>query len=245
MLSKKLAAAVVLGTLALAPTAQPSQAADPSGSSSAGTAHRVQVRPLIQGLVADPQGHYLDGVEVEAVRANGNIAATNETYASVREDGPQHGYFYLEIGGKGDFSLRLSKAGYVTRTYPVGEVGPKQVVSIGAITLTKAAADTTTKAGLQDASISTVQKAKVEVTVSTKATKKPTGDIEIRNGNKVVGTGTLTSGDKGTATLTLRKLEQGTYHLKAYFLGTKTLKKSNSGAETLTVKKPRHRPNAW
>jgi hypothetical protein len=241
---KKLATVLVLGALALAPTAQPSQAADLSASSRTESVARAVVRPLIQGLVIDKSGHYLDDVNVEAIRANGNTAASSLTYASQRDD-VQHGYFYLEVGGKGDFTLTLSKDGYVTRSYPVGEVGKKQIVSLGEITLTRAAADTETSAKIKDDSISPDQKGKVDVTVSTKATKKPTGDVEVRDGNKVVGSDSLAAGDRGAITVTLKKLGKGTYHLKAYFLGSKTLKKSESGTVTLTVKKPKHRPNAW
>jgi hypothetical protein len=245
MHTKKLATVLVLGALALAPTAQPSQAADASASSRTASVARAVVRPLVQGLVVDQSGRYLDDVNVEALRANGNIAASSLTYASTRHDGPQHGYFYLEVGGPGDYTLRLAKKGYVTRTFPVGQVRRRQIVSLGEIKLTRVVTETKTSAKLKDSSISPDQKGKVDVTVATKATKKPTGGVEVRDGSKVLGSDTLVPGDKGAVTITLKKLAKGSYHLKAYFLGSKTLKKSTSGALTLTVKKPKHRPNAW
>ncbi|MCW2763246.1 MAG: hypothetical protein JWR85_3447 [Marmoricola sp.] len=244
MNTKKLATALVLGALALAPMAQSSQAADSSDTLVA--PGRAQIRPLIQGVVVDKSGHFLDNVDVAALRANGNPepAASMLTYASMREDGPQHGYFFLDVGKKGDFTLTLSKKGYVTRTFPVGEVGKRQIVSLGEITLTRIAS-TATSAKLKDASISPTDKGKVTVTVSTKATKTPAGDVEVRDGNKVVGSDTLGSHDKGAVTVTLKKLAKGTYDLKAYFLGSSSLLASTSKAVTLTVKKARHRPNAW
>lgn len=242
MALKHFATVLALSALALAPT-QTSQASETSGSAAAPS--RVQIRPLIQGLVVDPQGHFLDNVSVAAIRANDHSAASALTYASIRESGPQHGYFYLEVGSKGDFTLTLSKPGYVSRTYEVGEVGKKQVVSLGEIKLSPAAAPTSTDANVVGRSITPSQKGKVDVTVSTKKTNKPTGDVEVRDGNKVVGSDTLKAGDKGQVTVTLKKLGKGTYRLKAYFLGSKTLKKSNSGAVTLTVKQAKHRPNAW
>lgn len=244
MHTKKLVTGLALVALALAPTAQPSQAADSSGLR-AGTVARAVVRPLIQGLVVDQQDHYLDNVNVEAVRDNLNIAASSFTYASQWPDGPQHGYFYLEVGSKGTFTLTLSKSGYVTRTYPVGQVLAKQIVSLGEITLEKKLADTKTSGVLKDSSISPDEKGKVVVTVSSKETKKPTGEIEVRDGHKVVGSDEITAGDKGQITVTLKKLAKGGYDLKACFLGSSTLKASSSKAFTLTVKKPRHRPKAW
>ena len=66
---------------------------------------------LIQGVVWDQSGRAIDDVLVEAVDADGDVAASAFTYASAWDSGPQHGYFFLEVG-PGDYTIRLSKAGY-------------------------------------------------------------------------------------------------------------------------------------
>lgn len=252
-MKKKLAAATALGALALAPTMQPSQAAGsfsgeaPAPSLSSGA---VGTPPLIQGLVVDRAGHFLNNVEVVAVRASGVVAASALTYASNWADGPQNGYFYLEVGKTGTYTLTLSRTGYVTRTLSSVEiVRLRQKLALGEITLTRKLADTKVAAKLPDTRITTNDKGKVDVTVSSTATRKPTGAVEIREGKAVLGSGKLAAGDKGHLKVTLKKLARGSHDLKAYFLGSSSLKKSDSRAVTLTVKKPRRhraaRPNAW
>ncbi len=251
-MKKKLAAVTVLGALALAPMMQPSQAAGSfSGEASTSSLARLAVGtpPLIQGLVVDQTGHFLNNVDVAAVRASGVVAASSLTYASTRADGPQNGYFYLEVGKKGTYTLTLSRTGYVTRTLPAVEiVRLRQKLALGEITLTRKLADSKVAAKLPDTQITTNDKGKVDVTVSSAATRKPTGAVEIREGKAVLGSGRLAAGDKGHLKVTLKKLARGSHDLKAYFLGSSSLKKSYSQAVTLTVKKPRQhraaRPNA-
>lgn len=241
MHTKKLVTGLALAALALAPTAQASQAASHSAH---GVGRAAAAPPIIQGVVTDQFGHKVDDVEVDAVRANGNPAASALTYSN-RNNGQPHGYFHLEVGGKGSFTLTLSKDGYVTE-----EIGPfditrkKQRLSLGELELVKKLADTKTTGELKDDSITPTQKGKVDVTVSAKGAK-PAGEIEIRDGRNVVGNDEMTAGDNGSITVTLKKLAKGSYNLKAYFLGSNTLKPSSSRSFTLEVKKPRHRPNAW
>jgi hypothetical protein len=77
------------------------------------------------------------------------------------------------------------------------------------------------------------------VTVSGGGTGRPAGAVEVREGRKVVGAGRLRSSARGKVVVTLKRLDAGRHDLKAYFLGSKSLRASSSRAVTLTVKKPR------
>lgn len=66
---------------------------------------------------------------------------------------------------------------------------------------------------------------------------KVTGEVEVREGRKVVGTAII--GRKATVTLTLDRLPKGDHVLAAYFLGTVDHKASSSKHFTLHVTKPR------
>ncbi|MFC4783188.1 Ig-like domain repeat protein [Nocardioides sp. MAHUQ-72] len=205
-----------------------------------GTALAAAEPPLVQGLVVDQQGRFLNNAVVEAVRKDGSVAATALTYASTREDGPQNGYFYLEVGKRGVYTLTISKAGYQKRSYgPVEITRLRQKLGLGEIELKRAQAPTTAKAQLPSAHITSDARGKVVVTVAATGTSRPTGDVEVRLGRKVLGSDELTARDKGRATVTLKRLDPGSYTLKAYYLGSKTLKASSSKSVTLTVKKPR------
>lgn len=246
MAIKKFAAVLVLGALALAPAAQPSQAAS-GGAVGAHQVSRAAAPPLIRGVVSDQFGHYVDNVDVEAVRANGNVAASSLTYASSWDSGPQHGFFYLEVGKKGTYTLTLSKDGFVPRTLESVEITRlRQRLSLGEITLKRKLAATTTSGELRDESVTTSDKPRVDVSVKP-GKAKPAGTVEIRIGSKVVGSATVKAADKGSTTVTLGKFAKGSYTLKAYYLGSKTTQASSSKAMTLSVKKARghHRPNAW
>lgn len=247
MVVKRIAVVAVLGALGLVPAVSPSQAAGTGTRPGVSAAARVAVAPpLIQGLAVDQNGRYVDDVSVQATDDQGRPAASAITYASGRDDGPQHGYFYLEVGSRGSYTLTLSRNGYATTTYgPVDVTRKKQRIGLGEILVKKVLPATSTAAALDDSSITTGQRGRVDVTVSSRATKKPAGELEIRDGRKVVGSGVLKPGDRGSATITLKKLAAGGHDLKAYFFGSASLKDSASKGFGLTVKKPRHRPNAW
>ncbi|GAA1134913.1 Ig-like domain repeat protein [Nocardioides aquiterrae] len=225
------------GVLLAAPHALPAQAA-PSSADRAVAPLRAEVHPLIRGVVVDQDGDPVDDVEVQATKADGTEQASALTYASDREDGPQHGYFFLEVT-KGTYTVTLSKKGYKTVEYDAGTISKRgQKVSMGELVIKKVAADTDTKAALKKATVTTKQHGEVTVTVSSKGAK-PLGDIEIREGKHAVGDGTLRKSDGGTVTIELDKLPKGEHELKAYFLGSAGFKASSSKAFTLTVVKPR------
>jgi hypothetical protein len=238
---RNLAALAAAAALMLTPHLLPATAATSHGVSAPVAASKAAARPLVQGVVTDQFGRYVDGVQVRATRADGTAAASAESYASAWADGPQHGYFFLEVGKVGTYTVTLSKKGYKTVEYAKVVVTRKRkVVSLGEIEIAKVLASTTTSALLTKAAISTKDRGSVVVTVATKATKKPVGGVEIREGNKVVGSGVLKSSHHGKLTVILEKLSKGSHTLRAYFLGSESLAASTSKRPvTLVVSKPR------
>ena len=207
----------------------PSVATSHSASSVAVAPAKAATEPLVQGVVTDQFGNFVDGVTVRATRSGGAAAASSETYASVWADGPQHGYFYLEVGQTGTYTLTLSKKGYETVEYDGVMVTRRgQKVSLGEIEIEKVLAATSINAMLSRQTVTTRDRAALAVVVSTKATQKPTGEVEIREGRKVVGSVVLKPGNRGNATVTLDKLGKGGHVLRAYFLGSEDLAPSSS-----------------
>lgn len=229
-------AIAALAALVVAPQALPASAS--TGASAAAPVQRAG-GALIQGVVTDQFGRPVDDVQVQATKADGTPAASALTYASDREDGPQHGYFFLEVT-KGSYTLTLSKNGYRDAVYEAQVTKRGQHVSLGEIEIRRLLADTKTSASLEDGTVTTRQNGEVDVTVTSRATGKPTGDVEVREGRHVVGEGQLRSRDKGHVSIELDKLGKGQHELKAYYLGSSTLKESSSKSVTLTVKKSKH-----
>jgi len=196
--------------------------------------------PLVQGVVADQFGRNVDGVTVRATRGSTAVASA-ETYASKWASGPQHGYFFVEVGKPGTYTLTLSKSGYETVKYTGIEVTKtRQRVSLGEIQIEKTPDPTTTSAALVTRNVTTKGRGAVVVTVATKATKTPAGAVEVREGSKVVGEGTLKTNNRGSVTVVLDKLGKGGHVLKAYFLGSDSLAPSVSKHPiTLVVVKSR------
>lgn len=229
------AAAALLAAALIAPQALPASA---SSTGRAVTLERAG-RALIQGVVTDQSGRFVDDVTVQATKDDGTPAASAITYASDREDGPQHGYFFLEVT-RGSYTLTLSREGYKTATYgPVQVTKRGQHVSLGEIEIQKKLTESRTEADLARRSVTTKQNGQVVVTVSAKGVK-PTGDVEVREGRKVVGEAGLKAKDKGQITIVLDRLPRGAHELKAYYLGSADLKESTSKSFTLTVTRSRH-----
>lgn len=128
------AATVLAGTMVAAsaePTPAPPQAHGIAPTS--GAQYAVANDVLIQGVVGDKSRAFrpIDDVTVQAVAADGTVAATGLTYASQRPKGAQHGYFYLRVPA-GDYRLDLSKNGYTTQTIPV-TADPRKATSLGVV----------------------------------------------------------------------------------------------------------------
>jgi hypothetical protein len=207
---------------------------------------RVAAGPLIQGVVVSTAGRYLDNVDVRAV-SDGHNAASSLTYASSRADGPQHGYFYLSVP-RGTYDVVLSRSGYESRTISdVSVTRSHRKISLGEITLKAKPAPTSTGASLKSSKVTTADKARLTVRVSSKATSKPVGDVTVMIGRQEVGSDTLTAADGGSVTIGLKRQDVGTYKVKAYFDGSKkqNLAASSSGPVTLQVTRAKHhRPTA-
>jgi hypothetical protein len=227
---RNLAALAAGAALLLTPhLLSPSAATSHSATSVAVAPARAATEPLVQGVVTDQFGNFVDGVTVRATRSGGAAAASAETYASVWADGPQHGYFYLEVGRTGTYTLTLAKNGYETVEYDEVMVTRRgQKLSLGEIQIEKVLASTSTNAMLTRRAVATRDRASLVVAVTTKATQKPTGEVEVREGNKVVGSVVLKPGHRGNATVTLTKLGKGGHVLRAYFLGSEDLAPSSS-----------------
>ena len=229
-------AAALATVVALAASALAVQQMIPA--SAVGSAPSVRVAPapasLIQGVVVDQVGRPVDDIVVKAVKATGEVAASALTYASNWPGGKQHGYFFVEVP-RGSYTLTLAKDGYKSVEYDAGLITKRRKkISMGEIVIQKISAPTTTSASLGKVSISTKDKGSVTVTVApAKGRGTVGGEVEVREGKKVVGAAPL--GKKGTVTITLAKLAAGTHKLTAYFLGTADHKASSSKELTLTV----------
>lgn len=220
-----------------------SQTANAARHDAAAPSQRVAAGPLIQGVVADASGHFLDDVDVRAVGDSG-AAASALTYASDRAAGPQHGYFYLAVGHGGSYDVTFSKAGYVSRTVQVEVPRHRRSVSLGEIDLKAKTSPTTTTADLKSAKVTAADKPRLTVDVSSRATAKPVGAVTVKIGHQEVGSDVLTASDRGTVTIGLKRQPAGTYKVKAYFSGSKkqNLAASSSSPVTLQVTRPpRHK----
>ncbi|HYF72477.1 MAG TPA: Ig-like domain repeat protein [Nocardioides sp.] len=236
-LSRCTAAAVAAGIAALlvAPQVLPASAAPQAGVA---VAPARAGQALIQGVVVDQFGTPVDGVEVQATKADGTPTASALTYASDREDGPQHGYFFLEVT-RGTYTVTFTRSGYKTLVLDDLQVAKGRKLSLGETEIEKKLIESKTSAALAQKKITTKQNGVVTVTVSANGVK-PTGDVEIREGREVVGTGRLKTGDKGVITIGLDRLPKGAHDLKAVYVGSRSVKASSSPTVTLTVTKARH-----
>jgi hypothetical protein len=205
------------------------------------------VRPRIQGVVLDQGGRYVDDVTVVAERPDGSVAASALTYASDREDGPQHGYFYLAVGEAGTYTVSLSKPGY--RASEVGSfaVGPRGVVSLGELVLQKRLVPTTTRLGLDDRTLTTEQRATATVRVTTDATSRPAGEVAVAVDGDVVRRVDLAGSDRGRLDVRLPRLARGSHTVRATFTpDSPYLRDSTSEGVGVTVRRADSRTaRAW
>jgi hypothetical protein len=199
----------------------------------------------LTGLVTDRDGGYLDGVEVVAHKANGAAEASDSTYEDVLEHEYSHGFYRLYVHAPGTYRVTYELDGYVTRKVAGVKVRNGQVRKLPTVTLLPEPKPSETSARLKDMRITTSERGKVVVSVTSDA--RPTGDVAVRYGRKVVGDGVLRRADKGAVTVTLDKLDRGTYPLKVYYGGSEAVAGSKSKELKLTVEKPRghHRPEAY
>lgn len=213
----------------------------------AAPAQAAPIRPLIQGVVVDQGGRYVDDVRVLAVRPDGTVAASALSYASDRPDGPQHGYFFLAVGEPGDYTVTLAKTGY--RSADLGESvvgGRRGVVSLGEVELERRPAASTTGLRLADATLTTQQRGTAAVTVTTAGQSRPTGEVAVSVDGRRVDTVDLRSRDRGRVEVDLPRLGAGRHTVKASWVpDSPYVAASSSPRATLTVRKPGRQRAAW
>lgn len=192
------------------------------------------VRPRIQGVVVDQGGRHVDDVQVRALNRHGDPVASALTYASAREDGPQHGYFYLAVGGAGRYDVVLSKPGY--RSADLGEqvVGRRGVVSLGEVVLEKKLAPSTTRVSLDDRTLTTGQRATANVRVRTDETSRPVGEVSLRVDGDEVRSVDLVGSDRGSLDVRLPRLARGEHKVKAVWTSTSVYVRGST-SEPVTV----------
>lgn len=214
----------------------------------AAPAHAAQIRPLIQGVVVDQGGRYVDDVQVLAVRPDGSVAASALSYASDRPDGPQHGYFFLAVGARGTYTVTLAKDGYVAADLGSHDVARRGVISLGEVTLRKRLVSSSTSVSLDDSSVRPGQRAEVTVGVETDATSRPSGPVTLYVDGRKQDTRTLRGSHRGALDFTLPRLDSGEHRVKATWAGSDFVKTSTSRVVTLQVRRAAHRAvprRAW
>ena len=217
-----------------------SQTASAARHDVAAPSMRVAAGLRIQGVVADAvSGRHLDDVDVEAVAEDGTVAS-DLTYASDRP-GYDHGFFNLGVGRRGTYTVTFSRSGYVSQSQTVEVTRRPRVTFVEEVDLRPRLVATTTRAALKSSRITTSDKGRLLVQVTSKGTRKPTGEVTVMAGRQQVGSDTLTASDGGAVTIGLRQLPVGTYRITASFAGSRKLNlaSSTSGATSLQVVRSR------
>ena len=213
------------------------------GLGAAATAAPADGMGDVVGLVKEKGGDYLLDVNVEAIDRHGGVAASALTYESDVDAG-EVGFFRLELE-PGKYRLVFTKDGYVTQSSATKVRAVEgDEVEFGTVALRAEPKRSHTVATLRDNRITTTERAKVVVSVD--AVLRPTGQVTVKYGRKVVGTARLDAGDQGRVRVALDRLDRGTYPLKAYYGGNLRVAGSKSRELKLTVQRQRpHRPAAY
>lgn len=236
------AIAVVAGALSLVATSTSSQAVDdsreltPAQVKALTPTQPMKGRAWIQGVVKDQFGDPLGNVRVQATSNDDEGSAI--TYEKPGIAGST-GFYRIYDLLPGTYTLVFSgKDPKITSTTATVKVGKREIGKVS-VTVTRVLGATDLSASLQRKSVTTKQSGVVEATLTTSATKKPTGRVEVREGRDVVGKGSFSARDGGELTITLDRLPRGSHALRAYFLGSSSLKASASKSFTLVVTKAR------
>ncbi|MBF4162630.1 carboxypeptidase-like regulatory domain-containing protein [Nocardioides acrostichi] len=218
-------------------------------------AHAEKVPPpYISGVVVDDLGRPVDDVLVEAKAIDWSDYTLRTwgsafTYANQNLDGPQHGYFHVEIKdpdtGKnrlGLYDLRISKDGYDTAVVEDVRLKAKTRTKLGDIVLERLKAKTRTTATAVDKSLVKGQQAKLKVAV--KGAQNPGGDLIVQGIGKK-RTVTLKPGMHGKALINFGRLKKtGTYTARVVYTGSEgdpRTKGSQAKPVTFKVTKPTKR----
>lgn len=189
---------------------------------------------VIEGVAVDASGKGIDNAAVQALDAStGKPVATALTYASAREDGPQHGYFYLFVD-PGVYDVVLVKRGYDAAFLSDVVVRKKSRTALGQLTLGLRDWPTRTIAAVLDPVVSPGQPVLVEVEVDSAKARVTGGRVVVSEGKRILATHRLTRADRGTVTVNVGRLPRGTHQLRVDYRAVDGLK-SSSSKKTLKV----------
>jgi hypothetical protein len=198
------------------------------------------VKPRIQGTAVDQQGNLLDDVQVEATAAGG-VVASALTYANQNADGPQHGYFWLDVHRAGTYTVSLSKPGYTEVVLTGLEVGAAEVLSLGEVELAKKLiVPTRCSSGLKAATVGKAERGKVLVAIVSPTRAQPTGEVVATTDGRRVGRAALVKSDGGRLPLTLSQLAPGKHTFKTRYDGDPRFQGCKAGSVTLKVLSVKH-----
>jgi hypothetical protein len=250
---------LVLGSQAMATSPTPAVVhASSARHSLAAAAVPPADRTWIEGVITDQANHGQDNVNVEAWP--NDPAATAPAASSLTYGGPpanlqyQHGFFLLEVpsnqpyrivfsavGGKEDgdqFRMKRYGQGRPIMVRTIAQAAAGRIRDLGTIALARQGkVDSTTKADLVDAKITTAKRAKMHVKVTSPFVSNVTGKVVVRVAGKRVKD-KVTRTDHGKTTLKLPHLKKsGKYKVKATFVGSGTVRRSEAKPVKLTVRK--------
>ena len=255
-MSRRISAALalaVVGGLLLAPQALPASASTPLAADGA-TVALPPARPAaghawIDGLVQDRAQRYLDGVNVEAFRADdldGDPVASWITYEDP-EDGPAHGWFRLyglEAGV--DYEVRFSSLDddadpYRASWFPKAvRLTNRQVLELPTTTLTlqrKVTAKLT--AAFAHSSVKPATAARLKISLTSPDVKPVIGDLRVKIDGSRAWSTPLKTGNNGHTVVSLPKLKLGTHKVAVTFGGNDAVMKSKK-ATTLELRVTRN-----
>ena len=192
---------------------------------------------LIQGLVADQTGKPVDGVKVQAFDEDGEVISSYWTYASDRDEGPQHGYYYLWVKA-GSYEVVFEKDGYVPTSIGVDRA-PREKEAVEEVELLKVMPTTTTASA--PAKVRVGDKVALQVAVRTQDAAKPVGKVTVSLKNRKVDAEQLRAADGGKLTFRLPALPRGEHQLVVRFESAVDHLRDSSDKVTVEVVKRKRR----
>lgn len=216
-----------------------------SGPSSAQVAAPPAVaRPLpgarIQGVITNDRGRAMDDVDVVAINEAGIVVAAAYTYSSTSRSGPQHGYYNLVVK-RGVYTVVAEADGYQRATVRDVVVPRRTVITLPTIELEKLQAPSKLRAEADDSSITTRERAQIEVRVTTPFTRKPLGTLLVKEGRETVAVVRLRSSNRGEVEIDLGTLDRGVHQFRVTYSGTPDIKPASAPAVEFSVRKARRR----
>lgn len=189
---------------------------------------------LVQGVVTVARGQGQDDVVVVAYKGNRAVASAI-TYASQRPNGPQHGYFFLNLDA-GDYELRFWKRGVFDDTKRI-TVGRGATISLGEVDLQKVTQYAAVPfLDVREKSVRAGEKIPLQVRVDGPSDFwSARGSADIYEGRELVQRVNLKAKDKGIRSVAIGSLPVGTHQLHVRFVGQDGLDKHRGPAVTVKV----------